>query len=79
MEKFIRFYIDTYTTFLLILLTNKTLTDPDVVHSISRDALEDEDDLERVLKKAFLDADRALHTHLSYFNKGERRRTGKST
>ncbi|XP_029381806.1 protein phosphatase 1K, mitochondrial isoform X2 [Echeneis naucrates] len=33
-----------------------------------RDALEDEDDLERVLKKAFLDADRALHTHLSYFN-----------
>uniref|UniRef100_A0A8D3B0X4 protein-serine/threonine phosphatase n=1 Tax=Scophthalmus maximus TaxID=52904 RepID=A0A8D3B0X4_SCOMX len=34
-----------------------------------RDALEDEDDLERVLKKAFLDADRALHTHLSYFNK----------
>nr|XP_019967082.1 PREDICTED: protein phosphatase 1K, mitochondrial-like isoform X1 [Paralichthys olivaceus] len=33
-----------------------------------RDALEDEDDLEKVLKKAFLDADSALHTHLSYFN-----------
>ncbi|KAI3375502.1 hypothetical protein L3Q82_003832 [Scortum barcoo] len=34
-----------------------------------RDALEEEDDLEKVLKKAFLDADKALHTHLSYFNK----------
>ncbi|XP_029938635.1 protein phosphatase 1K, mitochondrial-like [Salarias fasciatus] len=33
-----------------------------------RDALEDDDDLEKVLKKAFLDADKALHTHLSYFN-----------
>ncbi|XP_073330843.1 protein phosphatase Mn(2+)-dependent 1K [Pagrus major] len=33
-----------------------------------RDALEEEDDLEKVLKKAFLDADKALHTHLSYFN-----------
>ncbi|XP_034425220.1 protein phosphatase 1K, mitochondrial [Hippoglossus hippoglossus] len=33
-----------------------------------RDALEDEGDLEKVLKKAFLDADHALHTHLSYFN-----------
>ncbi|XP_029310472.1 protein phosphatase 1K, mitochondrial [Cottoperca gobio] len=33
-----------------------------------RDALEDEDDLEKVLKKAFLDVDKALHTHLSYFN-----------
>ncbi|XP_042371273.1 protein phosphatase 1K, mitochondrial-like, partial [Plectropomus leopardus] len=33
-----------------------------------RDALEDDDDLERVLKKAFLDVDKALHTHLSYFN-----------
>ncbi|XP_061566400.1 protein phosphatase 1K, mitochondrial [Cololabis saira] len=33
-----------------------------------RDALEEDDDLERVLKKAFLDADKALHTHLSYFN-----------
>ncbi|XP_020514550.2 protein phosphatase Mn(2+)-dependent 1K [Labrus bergylta] len=33
-----------------------------------RDALEDEDDLEKVLKKAFLDVDAALHTHLSYFN-----------
>ncbi|XP_068163865.1 protein phosphatase Mn(2+)-dependent 1K isoform X2 [Antennarius striatus] len=34
-----------------------------------RDALEDDDDLEKVLKKAFLKADQALHTHLSYFNK----------
>lgn len=34
-----------------------------------RDALEDEDDLEKVLTKAFLNADKALHTHLSYFNK----------
>ncbi|XP_033465403.1 protein phosphatase Mn(2+)-dependent 1K [Epinephelus lanceolatus] len=33
-----------------------------------RDALEDDDDLEKVLKKAFLDVDKALHTHLSYFN-----------
>lgn len=33
-----------------------------------RDALEDDNDLEAVLKKAFLDADEALHTHLSYFN-----------
>uniref|UniRef100_UPI0037E883B6 protein phosphatase 1K, mitochondrial n=1 Tax=Semicossyphus pulcher TaxID=241346 RepID=UPI0037E883B6 len=33
-----------------------------------RDALEDEDDLEKVLNKAFLDVDKALHTHLSYFN-----------
>ncbi|CAJ1085739.1 protein phosphatase 1K%2C mitochondrial [Xyrichtys novacula] len=33
-----------------------------------RDALETEDDLENVLKKAFLDVDKALHTHLSYFN-----------
>ncbi|KAM7376943.1 hypothetical protein PAMA_013632 [Pampus argenteus] len=33
-----------------------------------RDALEEEDDLEDVLKKAFLDADGALHKHLSYFN-----------
>ncbi|XP_070848974.1 protein phosphatase Mn(2+)-dependent 1K [Chaetodon trifascialis] len=33
-----------------------------------RDALEQDDDLETVLKKAFLDADKALHTHLSYFN-----------
>lgn len=36
-----------------------------------RDALEQDDDLEKVLKKAFLDADKALHTHLSYFNNGE--------
>lgn len=34
-----------------------------------RDALEEEEDLEKVLKKAFLDADKALHTHLSDFNK----------
>ncbi|KAK5893151.1 hypothetical protein CgunFtcFv8_006050 [Champsocephalus gunnari] len=33
-----------------------------------RDALEEDDDLERVLKKAFLDVDKALHTHLSYCN-----------
>ncbi|KAF7657180.1 hypothetical protein LDENG_00030650 [Lucifuga dentata] len=33
-----------------------------------RDALEEEDDLERVLTKAFLEADKALYTHLSYFN-----------
>uniref|UniRef100_UPI003AAD0518 protein phosphatase Mn(2+)-dependent 1K-like n=1 Tax=Centroberyx gerrardi TaxID=166262 RepID=UPI003AAD0518 len=33
-----------------------------------RDALEEEEDLEKVLTKAFLDADKALHTHLSYFD-----------
>ncbi|XP_028420067.1 protein phosphatase 1K, mitochondrial [Perca flavescens] len=33
-----------------------------------RDALEEDDDLENVLKNAFLDVDKALHTHLSYFN-----------
>uniref|UniRef100_A0A8C6K6W5 protein-serine/threonine phosphatase n=1 Tax=Nothobranchius furzeri TaxID=105023 RepID=A0A8C6K6W5_NOTFU len=33
-----------------------------------RDALEESDDLERVLRKAFLDADTALLTHLKYFN-----------
>ncbi|XP_031707258.1 protein phosphatase 1K, mitochondrial [Anarrhichthys ocellatus] len=33
-----------------------------------RDALEDEDNLEKVLKKAFLDVDKALLTHLRYFN-----------
>lgn len=33
--------------------------------------MEVEDDLEKVLKKAFLDADEALHTHLCYFNNGE--------
>ncbi|XP_053199653.1 protein phosphatase 1K, mitochondrial [Scomber japonicus] len=33
-----------------------------------RDALEEEDDLEKVLKKAFLNADKALYQHLSYFN-----------
>lgn len=33
-----------------------------------RDALEEEDNLQKVLKKAFLDADKALYTHLSYFN-----------
>ncbi|XP_068443917.1 protein phosphatase 1K, mitochondrial [Clinocottus analis] len=33
-----------------------------------RDALEDEDDLEKVLKKAFLDVDKALNAHLKYFN-----------
>lgn len=33
-----------------------------------RDALEEDDDLERVLTRAFLDADQALHKHLSYFN-----------
>ncbi|XP_062301273.1 protein phosphatase 1K, mitochondrial isoform X2 [Scomber scombrus] len=33
-----------------------------------RDALEEEDDLEKVLKKAFLNADKALFQHLSYFN-----------
>ncbi|XP_034713213.1 protein phosphatase 1K, mitochondrial [Etheostoma cragini] len=33
-----------------------------------RDALEEDDDLEKVLKKAFFDVDKALHTHLSYFN-----------
>ncbi|XP_035850225.1 protein phosphatase 1K, mitochondrial-like [Sander lucioperca] len=32
-----------------------------------RDALEEDDDLENVLKKSFLDVDKALHTHL-YFN-----------
>nr|XP_046236120.1 protein phosphatase 1K, mitochondrial-like [Scatophagus argus] len=33
-----------------------------------RRALEEENNLEKVLKKAFLDADVALRTHLSYFN-----------
>ena len=33
-----------------------------------RDALEEEDNLEAVLKKAFVDADRALHARLSNFN-----------
>ncbi|XP_029028400.1 protein phosphatase 1K, mitochondrial [Betta splendens] len=33
-----------------------------------RDALEEEEDLEKVLRKAFLNTDKALHTHLSYFN-----------
>ncbi|XP_008324124.2 protein phosphatase 1K, mitochondrial [Cynoglossus semilaevis] len=33
-----------------------------------RDALEKEDNLEKVLKKAFVDVDKGLHTHLSYFN-----------
>uniref|UniRef100_A0A3P8V711 PPM-type phosphatase domain-containing protein n=1 Tax=Cynoglossus semilaevis TaxID=244447 RepID=A0A3P8V711_CYNSE len=37
-----------------------------------RDALEKEDNLEKVLKKAFVDVDKGLHTHLSYFNTGER-------
>lgn len=36
-----------------------------------RDALEEEDDLEKVLKKAFLDVDKALYAHLSYFNNGK--------
>lgn len=38
---------------------------------MNRDALEDDDDLEKVLKKAFVDVDEALHTHLSYFNNGD--------
>lgn len=33
--------------------------------------MEDQEDLEKALKKAFLAADRALQTHLSYFNNGE--------
>lgn len=33
-----------------------------------RDALEEDDDLQTVLKKAFLDADKALHRHLCHFN-----------
>ncbi|XP_015224805.1 PREDICTED: protein phosphatase 1K, mitochondrial-like [Cyprinodon variegatus] len=33
-----------------------------------RDALEEEQDLEKVLQKAFIDADKTLHTHLSFFN-----------
>lgn len=40
-------------------------------HVSCRDALEDEEDLENTLKTAFLAADRALQTHLSYFNNGE--------
>lgn len=36
-----------------------------------RDALEEDDDLQRVLKKAFVDADKALHRHLCHFNNGE--------
>lgn len=42
-----------------------------------RDALEEDDDLEAVLKKAFVDADRALHTRLSHFNTHED--TGRTT
>lgn len=41
------------------------------VDCLCRDALEDDDDLQRVLKKAFLDADKALHRHLCHFNNGE--------
>ncbi|KAM9718127.1 protein phosphatase Mn(2+)-dependent 1K-like [Menidia menidia] len=41
-----------------------------------RGALEEDDDLEKVLKKAFLDADKALHTHLSYFNNDSFLRVG---
>uniref|UniRef100_A0A3Q2P5V5 protein-serine/threonine phosphatase n=1 Tax=Fundulus heteroclitus TaxID=8078 RepID=A0A3Q2P5V5_FUNHE len=41
-----------------------------------RDALEEEDDLEKVLKKAFLDVDTALHTHLRYFNNDTFLRSG---
>lgn len=41
-----------------------------------RDALEEEDDLEKVLKKAFLDVDKALYTHLSYFNNASVLRSG---
>uniref|UniRef100_A0A3P9LGQ3 Si:ch211-149b19.3 n=1 Tax=Oryzias latipes TaxID=8090 RepID=A0A3P9LGQ3_ORYLA len=33
-----------------------------------RNALEEDDDLGKVLKKAFLDVDKALHTHLCLFN-----------
>lgn len=36
-----------------------------------RNALEEDDDLEKVLKKAFLDVDKALHTHLCLFNDGK--------
>lgn len=39
--------------------------------ALCRDALEEDDDLQRVLKKAFLDADKALHRHLCHFNNGE--------
>ncbi|XP_028330649.1 protein phosphatase 1K, mitochondrial-like isoform X2 [Gouania willdenowi] len=41
-----------------------------------RDALEDEEDLEKVLKKAFVEVDKALHTHLSYFNNASFLTTG---
>lgn len=41
------------------------------VDCLCRDALEDDDDLHRVLKKAFSDADKALHRHLCHFNNGE--------
>lgn len=36
-----------------------------------RNALEEDDNLQRVLKKAFVDADKALHRHLCHFNNGE--------
>ena len=36
-----------------------------------RDGLEEEDDLEKVLIKTFLELDKALHTHLSYYGNGE--------
>ncbi|XP_056155978.1 protein phosphatase 1K, mitochondrial-like [Lampris incognitus] len=36
-----------------------------------RDALEEEEDLEKVLTKAFLDTEQALHTHLRYVENGE--------
>lgn len=42
--------------------------------ALCRDALEEDDDLQRVLKKAFLDADKALHRHLCHFNNGETHR-----
>lgn len=42
--------------------------------NLCRDALEEDNDLQTVLKKAFLDADKALHRHLCHFNNGETHR-----
>ncbi|XP_062311061.1 protein phosphatase 1K, mitochondrial-like [Osmerus eperlanus] len=37
------------------------------LEAVLRDGLEEEDDLEKVLIKTFLELDKALHTHLSYY------------
>lgn len=71
MEKFIRFKQTRAVFQMRFHLIKSFYTDTEYWIFLHRDALEDEDDLEKVLKKAFLNADVALQTHLSYFNNGE--------